>query len=175
MAFFRIINLSVDGDNLPIINGAMFVVRQTDELYSAFLPAIQNGQLQYHPTLADIYLDESGSWLVSASSESTLDTIGAGETLENVVNSNPANWHSYKSKTQDGTFVFPDIAINKGILTALEQGVSFDHGPFSVSGIKPSITSSLGAGPMQASDLESQVSYHGEEPLNLLDNKNIKL
>lgn len=109
--FYRIINLStelVDSIELPIIAGSHHVTQQCSGYYTAHSDITIGRYGKFHPTLAVIYKDNSGSFLVGAQTEFILDIIGEGAELDSHVHTNPSKWHCYK-----GSYVDPITSITK--------------------------------------------------------------
>lgn len=126
---YRVIALStefVDSIEVPIIAGAHHVTPQIAGYYTAHKDITIGRYGRFHPTYAVIYKDDLGKWLVGAMSESILDTIGSGESLDNLVDADPKNWGCYRAWYDEDSIPkqrrFRGITgLNHGLLISLNK------------------------------------------------------
>lgn len=164
----RVINLSVDGNGYPIINGSNRVIKINNSFYIALKSPERAFGCWCEFPFATIYLDEFGEWLVAAADESDLDIIGSGESLDDFVDDTPQNWSCYKGNNVNNvngeppTPVLDNLSVSKGILAALEY-IPFEVGVFSFIGMKATVSSGCGT-LMRPEQIEQTTQWYGVEP-----------
>lgn len=164
----RIINLSaeiIDDIEVPIVAGSDKVMYLLDGYYMAFAGIAQGTYCKHRVHYATIFRDKADKWLVSAESESILDTIGSGQPLDSLVDNDPSDWQCYRCAVGDnGLLVFDDIDTPglKGILTALGHDAPLPWQIYDIFGMQATVRS--GCGPnMRPTEIEATTTWYGDQ------------
>lgn len=155
---------------LPVVPGASKVTAEIPRYYVAY-----GGPVAYrYFTLAIIYKDDSGNYLVSAE-QSFLNTLPGGQSLQSLIAASPGNWRTYKGAFKDGGQFYDRSngygAIPIGILTALGVEAPLPlalmpskfQGLYDCIGLQGSSTHRMGLdGEFHPELIEAGTTYYGD-------------
>jgi len=155
-------------EGVPVVPGTHHVSPQIDRCYIAYG---MDGTTMV--TRAVIYEDDTGRFLVGAEPD-FLDTLGVGETLDDVVYSDPGDWRTYhcgvdytdNGEGRERSNGFGDIPT--GILVALSRGAPLPlalmpakfEGVLEIFGFQASAPWSCAG--FNATEIEADTTWYGD-------------